>query len=289
MTEVMIVTGFSGAGKTVVLRTLEDAGFFCIDNIPSILFSSFFHLMHQHNARQKVAFGIDVRSGHDLQLLAHEIHARKKEENSPWRIKVIFVSALTPELIKRFQETRRAHPLVKAGSLSEAIDYEGRLLEPLRAIADIIIQTDQMTIHQLRSYVRSIITAGGQSCMIVHLMSFGFKYGIPHESSFVYDIRSLPNPYFVEHLKQFDGRDERIQTYLFEQPLVQEYWKRLADFFYFTLETLRKEGRLSAHVSIGCTGGKHRSVAFVEQFMKRGLEGIEFCVKHRDLSRDILG
>jgi UPF0042 nucleotide-binding protein len=282
--QLIIVTGYSGAGKSTVLRALEDIGFFCVDNLPIALLDSFFQLVSSSKINgQRLALGIDVRGGIAIQELIAEVERLKKNRFS---LKIFFLTSSVPVLIKRFQETRRKHPLADTTDILDAINQEKFLLQPLVAIADLLLDTDQFSIHQLREYVRSSFAAGGQQKMIVSLMSFGFKYGVPIESNFVYDIRSLPNPYFVPDLKMLDGTDIAIQRYLFDQNEVQEYWHKLLDFITYSIKKSHAEGRFFINIAIGCTGGKHRSVALIEKLAQEKIPHVQFLVEHRDVSRD---
>lgn len=281
--QLVIVTGYSGAGKSTVLRALEDIGFFCVDNLPLALLDSFFQLIFQSKIKgQRLALGIDVRGGTSINDLIIEL----ERYNKTHQVKIFFLTSSLQVLIKRFQETRRNHPLAGAIDIIDAINAEKELLQPLIAMADLVLDTDQLNIHQLRSFVRSSFAPGGQQRMIVSLMSFGFKYGVPLESNFVYDLRSLPNPYFIAELKQFDGTETIIQDYLFNQPEVQEYWTRLHDFILYSIKKSHAEGRFFLNIAIGCTGGKHRSVAFIQKLAQQSLSHVQFLVEHRDINRD---
>lgn len=275
---VLIITGYSGAGKSSVLKALEDIGFFCIDNLPIDLLSNFL-LCGMHNAlKDRIALGIDSRCHQINQLL--EIIDRIDPAHCI--IKIFFITAHDHSLIKRFQETRRKHPLHTHQSLSEAIEQEKRILLPLLQRAETIIETDFLSIHQLRALVRSLVITH-KVVMTVQLVSFGFKYGIPLESTMVFDVRFLPNPFFVPHLKQLDGTSKPIQEYLFEQSLVQTMFERLYDFVVFCCVQSLQEGRFNSTIAIGCTGGRHRSVAVVEKFAQRPHESIEWVIRHRDI------
>lgn len=276
----LIVTGYSGAGKTSVIKALEDVGFFCVDNLPIPLVSSFFSYIREHQESYKrLALGIDVRGGNVDELVS--VLPTLGFDS----ISIIFVTAPSAELLKRFQETRRRHPLATGVSLSDAIEQERQLLKPLIERADHVIDTGSCTIHQLRTLVREAFCAQGP-VMVVNLMSFGFKYGVPQECNFVYDVRPLPNPHFIPALRAGTGRDAAVHEYLFAHEHVQDYWKRLSDFFYYTIEQAYTEGRFFIHVAVGCTGGRHRSVAFVEELAKRKIDKVLFLVHHRDIAKD---
>jgi RNase adapter protein RapZ len=277
--EIYIVTGYSGAGKTVALKTLEDAGFFCVDNLPVELFSSYIQSFARKPAGEKLALGIDIRSGKNLDDIINQVQILKNK-------KIIFLAATKTTLIRRFQETRRNHPLAKASSLSHAIEHEMKILNRLKKIANTVIETDNLNLHDLQNIIRNLIEKKEKQKMLVTLMSFGFKYGIPKESNFLYDVRSLPNPYFEKELSELDGRDKKIQEYLFSKPTVTEYYKELTEFLTFALKKAFDSGFLFATVSIGCTGGKHRSVAFVEKLFKEDNKFCTFIVKHRDIKKE---
>ncbi len=283
MAHICIVTGLSGAGKSTVLRALEDFGFFCVDNLPLALIPAFSYFIRQsNNKEQKIALGIDVRSGQAVEELVEQVHYLKQES---FQLTILFLTASVPVLLKRFQETRRKHPLADGIDLLDAIETEKQLLQPLSQQADISIDTDQLNIHELRDFIRSAVTNDKKPVMVVNLTSFGFKYGVPVETNFVFDIRSLPNPYFVPQLTDFTGKDAPVQEYLFGLEPVKDYFQKLHDFFIFSLKKSYEEGRFFIHVAIGCTGGKHRSVAFVEKLAELSLDNIQFIIKHRDIAK----
>ena len=283
MLHIYLITGLSGAGKSTTLRCLEDVGFFCVDNLPLLLIPSFLQVMSQSSqAHTNVALGIDIRARCAIPELGEQLAEYRK--CNEYSIRVVFLTASVSILLQRFQETRRKHPLGDALSIYDAIEQEKILLEPLIQQADIVINTDQLTVQQLRAFIQENIIQQKTS-MLVNLMSFGFKYGVPREPNFVYDIRCLPNPYFVAELSLLDGKDERIQAFLFSNILVQNYFDKLRDFLEYSLVQSYKEGRFFVHVAIGCTGGKHRSVAFVEKLAHYTIDNIQFVVKHRDILR----
>ena len=281
--EILIITGYSGAGKSTVLSACEDYGYFCIDNLPYELLAPFFYGLTQSRMKhRKIALGIDVRSGLNLELFAQELTVWRAHWGQ--QVHIIFLTAHKDILMRRFQETRRKHPLGDNKTLGDSIDQEAALLIPLRALADDIIATDTMTTAQLRMLIQKSNEKNGIQKMVVTVTSFGFKYGTPADCNFLYDVRSLPNPYFVPALKELDGRSEAIQAYLFEQHAVQAYWEKMIDFFIFSLNASYHEGRFFIHVGVGCTGGKHRSVAFVERISRLSLEHVTFFVHHKDIS-----
>ena len=279
--QLLMVTGYSGAGKSTVLRALEDIGFFCVDNLPIPLLHSFFQLVSQSTMiGQKVALGIDVRSGQNMHDLVDELNKGNALRTYP--MKIFFLTSSPEVLMKRFQETRRNHPLAHTRSLSEAIAYEQQLLKPLMELSDLVLATDQLTIHQLRRFVRNSFAQSAQPQLIVNLISFGFKYGVPHESNSVYDVRFLPNPYFIPSLRPLDGTSQEIRDFLFAQPELNEYWPKLVDFVHYSIKKASAEGRFFMNIAIGCTGGRHRSVALVEALAALPLENVHYIVRHRD-------
>lgn len=284
---VLIVTGLSGAGKTSVMRALEDIGFYCVDNLPVPLLKTLLNLAFQRPLELvRIALGIDARDEKFLNTLLDEVeHLQHEKEIDGF--KIVFLHANESTLVKRFQETRRKHPLLsRQADLITAIRQEAILLAPIKKRADITLETDMLNAHDLRNWVQKTFCEETKREVLVNLVSFGFKYGIPQESNLVWDLRFLPNPFFIESLKDFDGRNPAIQNYLFSHETVNEYWKRLNDFLHFALNKFYQEGRFFATVSIGCTGGKHRSVAFVEKLGNLKWNNCSFLVRHRDLGKE---
>ncbi len=282
--DILIVTGHSGAGKSTVLRALEDIGFFCIDNLPITLFNDLYATHRaSSNAQQPLALGIDVRAG-QIDQLVEEIKLFKQQHNV--HVRVIFLRSSTRILLRRFQETRRKHPLGDHFQLIDAIKQEKKVLKPLKVLADLTLATDHLSIHQLRNFIRTSFAPQGTTTMLVNLVSFGFKYGAPLECNFIYDVRSLPNPYFIPKLKKLKGDDPTIITFLFDQPETIEYWHHLTTFIRYSIEKSYQEGRFFITIAIGCTGGRHRSVAFVHKLAQLELKNVLFLVEHRDIARD---
>lgn len=283
--EIILVTGYSGAGKSVMLRALEDIGFFCIDNLPVQLLPSLFQFIANSQAvNQRIALGIDARGGHTMEYLIQTLN--RAHEYGLYTIKIFFLSASSAVLCKRFQETRRAHPMGKEVDLITAIELEKKLLQPLVESAHTIVETDQFTLHELRNFVRISCAEPETIKLIVNIISFGFKYGIPQESNMIYDVRFLPNPYFVEALRPLTGKHILINDYLFSHTSVTEYWDKLIDFFKYSVQKSYEEGRSFITIALGCTGGRHRSVALVEKIAQVPIEYVQFMVKHRDINQD---
>jgi len=286
--KILIITGCSGAGKTSVMRGLEDIGFYCVDNLPIPLLSTFFHLAFKaQTGFLKIALGIDVRGQQFLSGFILEIGKLKQPKGENLQLKVIFLNACDETLIKRFQETRRKHPLISRGvSLLNAIQKEKDVLDPIMAMSDVILDTDRFSIHDLRRWVNNVFSEKYQQEVLVNLISFGFKYGVPIESNMVYDLRFLPNPYFIPELKLLDGRKPAVQMFLFKHPDVLDYWKRIIGFLHYFIKKSYKEGMPYVNIAIGCTGGKHRSVAFVEKIGQHKWDKVKFLIHHRDLGKE---
>ncbi len=281
-----IITGLSGAGKTSVMRALEDVGFYCVDNLPVPLLATFIKLaFHGNTSLHKVAIGIDVRNEHFLSTFFDAVD-QVKQQAPTYKITIVFVDARDQTILKRFQETRRKHPLGGAMSLKQAVAQERHLLEPLLLVADIVLDTDVFNIHELRRWVNNTISLDAPRNLIAHVVSFGFKHEVPPESNLVYDVRFLPNPYFVPELKPLDGRHPFIQEYIFGHAIAQDYWQRLTDFLAYNLQRFYEEGRFAVSIAIGCTGGKHRSVAFVEKLTTLALPQVQWVKSHRDLGKE---
>jgi UPF0042 nucleotide-binding protein len=283
---IVIVTGLSGAGKTSVMRALEDQGFYCVDNLPIPLLYTFLQLVMKTQDNQlNVALGLDARGEHFCHDLASEIHKLQQGSFKTF-VKIMFLNASTNTLIKRFQETRRKHPMALTIDLSSAIEKEKKLFEPIMTCADIILDTDTFNIHDLRKWVSNVLSEVQVKELIVNLISFGFKYGVPEESNMVFDVRFLPNPYFIPHLKLLDGRDQQVREYLFAHAVARDYWSRLSSFLHHSLEQYYKEDRFLVSIAIGCTGGKHRSVAFIEKIKSEAWQNIKFLIHHRDVEKE---
>lgn len=280
---VVLVTGFSGAGKNTVLRSLEDIGFYCIDNLPSALVHPFFQaVLHAKIPKQRIALGLDVRG--DISKILNKLYSFKA--SGVIQFKMVFVTSSHGVLLKRFQETRRKHPLAdNVTDVSEAIIKEQELLQPLIEMADVLVDTDQFTIHQLRQLIIQSFTPGAHQHMMVTLTAFGFKFGVPPESNLVFDVRFLPNPYFDPALKHLNGIDEQLRSYLFAQPAVREYWHYFTTFATYVITQALKEGRFSMNIAIGCTGGRHRSVALTYLFAQQQIEHVTFLTRYRDLEK----
>jgi UPF0042 nucleotide-binding protein len=284
----VVLTGLSGAGKSQALRALEDLGFFCVDNLPVALVPTLAELtLRAGSAFTRAAVIVDIREGALLRqfpAVFRRLHAM--EGLHPV---LIFLDAREKALVRRYSETRRPHPLAPAGSAIEGIRAERKRLAPIRKLADQIVDTTDMTVHELRQAFLAISRGGARARgPVVTIQSFGFKHGLPVDADLVFDVRFLPNPHFVPALRGKTGRDREVVRFLDQAPETHEFLARVTALLAFLLPQYAKEGKSYVTVAVGCTGGKHRSVALAES-MKRelgALEGIRLRVRHRDIASE---
>jgi UPF0042 nucleotide-binding protein len=276
---IVIVTGLSGSGKTVALRALEDTGFFCVDNLPLKLIGWFVSIVLQSSEIRKIGIGIDIREKEFLSDIEGVLKALK----NIYHTEIIFLEAEPDVLVRRYRETRRPHPL--GGRIEVAIRNEKRRLSPLREAADRIIDTTSFTPHQLRHLITSHHSVKrGQKPMTVILMSFGFKFGAPHNADLLFDARFLPNPHFVTELSPLTGMDKKVSNFVFKTRDAKMFVGKLREFIDFVLPLYLKEGRPYITIGIGCTGGNHRSPAIVEKLVRYiKKHPIDLTVIHRDI------
>lgn len=281
MNSFVIITGLSGSGKGTFLRALEDRGYFCVDNLPVGLLSKFYELtLKSGDEATKVAMVIDVREGESLRKLPAIYDDLKKQEGLT--VSLWFLEASDATLVRRFSETRRPHPLSPDRSVSESIAQERELLAPIRELADQILDTSALNIHDLRKHAYTLF--GEQEARpLILLVSFGFKFGVPSESDLVFDVRFLPNPHFVPHLKALSGEDAAVMEFMNEKPETAEFLSRLQGFLDFLIPQYEKEGKSYVTISVGCTGGRHRSV-FVTEALGKHFESLGYRIRvtHRD-------
>jgi UPF0042 nucleotide-binding protein len=282
--QVVIVTGLSGSGKSTAIKALEDLGFFCIDNLPVVILDKFLLLADQHPQVGRVALGIDARERSFLGSFAEAIDGVKALGHA---VDVIFLDAADDVLIRRFSETRRRHPLEpEAGSVAEGIARERVVLAPLRERATWLVDTSRHTVHQLKSLVQQAYDPS-RARMGLHLVSFGFKHGAPHEADYVFDCRLLPNPYFVEGLRPKSGTDPEVRAFLESRPEWPGLCDRVGDLLEWAIPLHEGEGKPVLTVAFGCTGGRHRSVAMAEALAARLREkGHAVRLVHRDMAAE---
>lgn len=283
--KLVIVTGMSGAGKTVALKVFEDLGYYCVDNMPIPLMEKFAELLMENSGEpDQVAMGVDIRSGDELPQL-QEILDRWREKGTP--VQILFLDASDDVLIKRYKETRRSHPLAGNGRLDRGISREREKVAFLKRQADYILDTSSLLTRELREEVARIFS-GGQPYenLFVTILSFGFKYGIPADADLVFDVRFLPNPYYVDELKYQTGEDAAVREYVMQGGTCGEFLEKLFDMMEFLIPNYIKEGKNQLVVAVGCTGGKHRSITFARklgEFCTR--LGYQPIVMHRDARR----
>lgn len=286
----VIVTGLSGAGKTTALKMLEDARYFCVDNLPIPLMGKFVSLMagSQGEEVQNAAIGIDARSGRALDELEVELD---KLSRLGQKFEILFLDADDRVLVKRYKESRRSHPLAMAGRVDEGIRQERKKMEFLKERADYIIDTTHLLTRELRKEIDRIFVGNGKfRNMVISVLSFGFKYGIPEDADLVFDVRFLPNPYYVDELRPHTGMDEDVYQYVMDNQVAREFAVKLEDMVKFLIPNYVKEGKTSLVIAIGCTGGKHRSVTLARVLYDRLLETKEYGIRleHRDIGKDAL-
>lgn len=283
---ILLVTGLSGGGKSTAVKALEDAGWFCIDNLPVVMLPKLLELAARggEDAIDRLALVVDAREGRYLDAAPG---ALEEVRSAGHRIEVVFLDCADEVLLRRFSETRRRHPLSPEGSAEAGVAAERGLIEPLRQLADHVIDTTHLTVHELRATITARFGApDAEAALRVTLVSFGFRHGLPAASDLVFDVRFLPNPFFVPDLKALPGTDPRVASYVLEKPQAQELLGHLQRLLAFLLPLYRAEGKSYLTVAIGCTGGRHRSVALVEELGRRlRAEGVTARTTHRDVAR----
>ena len=283
----VIVTGMSGAGKSTALKVLEDIGYFCVDNLPIPLFLKFVEMSAQPDANlDKVAIGIDIRGGRSFARLAEELDVLKEKEIPH---EILYLDAGDDVLVKRYKETRRSHPLAKDGRLDKGIAAERKELEFLKMRATYIIDTSNLLTRELNQELRKIFVEGKEyKNLYVTILSFGFKYGIPSDADLVFDVRFLPNPYYIEELKEKTGQDKAVQQYVMDNDKAPVFLEKVTDLLEFLLPNYILEGKNQLVIAVGCTGGKHRSVTLANAIYEKMKEKEDygFRIEHRDITKD---
>ncbi len=281
----VVITGLSGSGKGSVLKAFEDLGFYCVDNLPVELIPTFAALCRQPGGQiDRAAVVVDIREGDALARLPALYQDLAQQKPKP---SLVFLEASDEALIRRFEETRRPHPLGRDLPVREGIRLERALLKPMRRLADVVIPTTRMNVHELRDFIQ--VRFGGleaRKTILVSVVSFGFRFGVPTDADLVFDVRFLPNPNYVPRLKNKNGRDRAVQRFMDSYPQTGEFLRRIMDLLLYLLPHYIREGKSYLTVAVGCTGGRHRSVNLAEKIGKvLNNEGYKTRMTHRDLGR----
>ncbi len=280
----VIVTGMSGGGKSTVLKMLEDAGFYCVDNLPISLVEKFVELISMPNSEvSKVVLGLDVRSDQSFKDATRVLETLKQKG---YQFEILFMDADEKVLIKRYKETRRVHPLAPDGRVEDGIRMERKVLENIRKHADYVIDTTNLLTRELKEELHRIFVENEEyNSLMVTVMSFGFKYGIPADADLVFDVRFLPNPFYIDELKYKTGNDKEVQDYVMNNEESAIFMDKLTDMIQFLIPNYVKEGKYRLVIAIGCTGGKHRSVTLANELYKRMKDAGNYGIKlyHRDV------
>jgi UPF0042 nucleotide-binding protein len=281
--DLVVLTGLSGSGKASALKAFEDLGFYAVDNMPIALMPRFAELVSQSVEIRRAALVVDVREGQSLDRFP----AILKEVRQILPTSVVYMEASKPALLRRFSETRRPHPLGREDVVGRAIQAERKLLDPIRNVADLIVDTSNFNVHELRAYIQNkfMQDSDGRS-LLISALSFGYKNGLPLEADLVFDVRFLPNPHFVPEFRPLTGSDSEVVSYIMQFPQTTEFLDRVTELLLFLLPHYIREGKSYLTLAFGCTGGQHRSVMIAEEIAKR-LDANEYRVKteHRDVSR----
>ena len=282
----VIVTGMSGAGKTVAMQSLEDLGYFCIDNMPPNLLPKFWELVHESGKISKVALVVDIRSRafyDEIFSMLKEMQVDEQGVDQKVEMKIMFLDASDEELVSRYKETRRSHPLAMEGRLLDGIQKERELLAEMKSRAQVVIDTTDLTPRQLREEIfDNFQESSSVPTFHIEVMSFGFKYGLPIDADIVMDVRFLRNPYYIPELKPQTGTDKEVYDYVMDSPETETFYTKLYDLLDYIIPGYEKEGKTSLTIAIGCTGGQHRSVAIAERLGKDLKKDYYVDITHRD-------
>lgn len=280
----VVVTGMSGGGKSTALKMLEDAGFYCVDNLPVSLIEKFVELIATPGSEiTKVALGLDVRAG---QSFAEATHILQKQKQEGYDFEILFMDASDSALVKRYKETRRVHPLAMDGRVEDGISLEREMLKGIRGQSDYVIDTSNLLTRELKEELDRIFVKNEEyNSLMITLLSFGFKYGIPADADLVFDVRFLPNPYYLDDLKQKTGNDPEVRDYVMQFKESVEFLDKLGDLLAFLIPNYIKEGKYQLVVAIGCTGGQHRSVTLANELYARMKNHGSYGIKlfHREV------
>ncbi len=282
----VILTGMSGSGKSTALKMIEDMGYYCVGNLPISLVESFVDLAENDPELDKVAINVDIRSGQNIGDLTAVLDRLQERGKS---FEMLFLESEDAVIIKRYKETRRTHPLAEGGRVEQAIERERERLQPIKRRADYILDTSQLLTRELQAELKKMFVENQTyKNLYITVLSFGFKYGIPTDADLVFDVRFLPNPYYVEGLRPLTGLDERIQNYVMEGDQYAAFMEKLEDMIRFLVPNYVAEGKNQLVIAIGCTGGKHRSVTVAQGLYERlgKQEDYGLRVEHRDIEKD---
>lgn len=278
--QLVIITGMSGAGKTVAIQSFEDMGYFCIDNMPPSLIPKFWELIKESGKVTKIALVIDLRSRNffrEIQDMLVELENTNLIDTT-----IMFLDATDEELVSRYKETRRAHPLAMDGLITEGIRKERAILEEIRGDAQVVIDTTELSPRQLRERINEEFKSRDTHEFRIELISFGFKYGLPIDADIVMDVRFLPNPHYIPELRPLTGQDSSVYDYVMSFPETESFYTRFIDLLKNVMPGYEKEGKSSVTIAIGCTGGQHRSVALTERAAKELEQDYHVNITHRD-------
>ena len=285
--ELIIVTGMSGAGKTVAIQAFEDLGYFTVQNLPPAMLPKFWQMISDEDTIQRAAVMIDLRSQSFFEDLDHEVRQLRKNSYDKYDMKIVYIDASDDELVARYKETRRSHPLAGEGGTLYGIQLEREQLAGIRDLASEIIHTDDYAPRQLRNYIQAHFGSDKEQAgtFTVQVMSFGFKYGIAVDADLVFDVRFLPNPYYKEDLRQLTGLDESVANYVWQTDDANEFYQRVSEQIKWLLPKYKAEGKSTLTIAFGCTGGQHRSVAFAHRLHNDLSEDWVVNESHRDIER----
>ncbi|WP_018132085.1 RNase adapter RapZ [Effusibacillus pohliae] len=283
--KVLILTGLSGAGKSVALQCLEDLGYFCVDNLPPALIPKLGELILQSDGKvSKVALVCDLRArAFDKELFEA---VKELEERSEITCQVVYMEADDETLVNRYKETRRRHPMAPEGRITEGIAKERKKLEEIRGRADWIFNTSKMKPSELKALIMERFANLDDRKLNIHIMSFGFKHGVPIDADLVFDVRFLPNPHYVESLRPLTGKDPEVYEYVMKWPVTQQFVEKLVDLIDFLIPHFEKEGKQQVVIAVGCTGGQHRSVSIAELLYRHLQKNDSVVVTHRDCTKE---
>ncbi len=283
------MTGMSGGGKSTALKMLEDFGFYCVDNLPASLIEKFVELITMPNGEiTKVALGLDVRADQSFEKTTRIL---KELKEKGYQFEILFMEASESVLIKRYKETRRVHPLAAGGRVEDGVRKEQEVLSKIRKMADYVLDTSKLLTRELKAELERIFVANEEyNSLMVTVMSFGFKHGIPVDADLVFDVRFLPNPFYIDELKHKTGNDPEVQQYVMSNPEAETFLQKLVDMIQFLIPNYVNEGKNQLVIAIGCTGGKHRSVTLANELYARMKDQGQYGIKlyHRDMAESSL-